>query len=98
MSKFDKFNEAFLNFLDQRSTHEEFIGANEEFQDNKRELEDLYKQLKAFLPKGSKEADGLMTKLDNHTYHVITKGVDAGYRQGFSEGIKLILTAIMLDH
>lgn len=74
--------------------------ANEEYRDQNRQQNELYEHLKAYLPaenKDKKPHDILRECIDNNIF-IVSLGVQSGYRQGFSEGIKLILSALMLDN
>jgi hypothetical protein len=100
LAELDRFNQAFSGFLLSRGCSEEFLQANEEYRDQNQRQNELYEHLKAYLPaenKDKKPHDILRDCIDNNTF-IVSLGVQSGYRQGFAEGIKVILTALMLEH
>jgi hypothetical protein len=102
MPEYDNFMNDLLEFLDTRSTNGEFISNNEEFQEVKTKLESYYTKIREHLPKKDKSEKELkfdiIYEMDNIIANLLTMAVDAGYRQGFSEGIKFIIMSLTIDN
>jgi hypothetical protein len=99
LSELDNFTQAFNGFLYSRGCSDEFLQANREYMDKTRFQNELYEKLKAYLPEETENKtpyDILRACNDNNNY-LVSLGVQSGYRQGFAEGIKLIISTLMLD-
>jgi hypothetical protein len=95
------FTEAFADFIDCRSTHDNLLGHNDKFKSDENKMENLYQELKAYINNAEKveeeELDHIIDEINSQNFSLVADGVDIGYRQGLNEGLKLFLYILMID-
>jgi hypothetical protein len=97
-SELDRFEEAFDAFILDRACNEEVLNENHDYIAHNRQQIEFFKTLKTFLPEETENEvpHKILRECDDNTNFLVSCGVQCGYKQGFSEGIKFVIRSLTL--
>lgn len=89
---------AFSQFLLNRSHTEEFLQKNPEYIESETEINNIFEDLKSYLPaeKVNETPHKLLRDCSDLKDTIVSIGIECAYRQGFSEGIRMLIYSLMV--
>jgi hypothetical protein len=99
MSDISNFDESFDDFIFGRACSEVVLNDTPEYIEHNKHQNDLYEQLKEFLPKEKRNElpHKILRKCSDNNNFLVSLGVQCGYKQGFTEGVMFIIKSISMN-